>query len=155
MLIGTLQQIIAADLRMLVLKAASCSVVALPSARPQIAAVLCKEVRNGVSDSASSMRNFHGLSDREEQILKDLIKGHSNKVIARKCACTESTVKVHVKSILRKIRVANRTQAAIWALEQGYGADDAKDRAATGTAAQFGPKHRQVEANPSVTGMAD
>ena len=36
---------------------------------------------------------------------------------------TDSTIKVHMKSILRKIRVANRTQAAVWALERGYGAD--------------------------------
>ena len=165
-LIGMLQQIVAADLRILVHgtqnlapsiahEAASCSVVALPSARPPIAAVLCKEVRNGVSDSASSMRNFHGLSDREEQILKDLIKGHSNKVIARKCGITEATIKVHVKSLLRKIRVANRTQAAVWALEQGYCADTGKGRAIVGAAAQHAPNHGRVEADPStVIGMA-
>jgi two-component system nitrate/nitrite response regulator NarL len=58
-----------------------------------------------------------GLSRREEEILKALAQGQSNKVIARTCTVTEATVKVHVKSILRKIRVANRTQAAIWALQ--------------------------------------
>ena len=58
-----------------------------------------------------------GLSRREEEILKALVQGQSNKVIARTCTVTEATVKVHVKSILRKIRVANRTQAAIWALQ--------------------------------------
>ena len=36
----------------------------------------------------------------------------------------EATVKVHMKSVLRKIRMANRTQAAIWAVENGYGAED-------------------------------
>ena len=54
------------------------------------------------------------------KILDSLVKGHANKVIARKCAISEATVKVHMKSILRKIRVANRTQAAVWALEHGY-----------------------------------
>jgi two-component system, NarL family, nitrate/nitrite response regulator NarL len=44
-------------------------------------------------------------------------------MIARTCGVTDATIKVHMKSILRKIRVANRTQAAIWALEQGYGTD--------------------------------
>jgi len=42
--------------------------------------------------------------------------GSSNKAIAYKMAITEATVKVHIKSILRKIRARNRTQAAIWAV---------------------------------------
>jgi len=70
------------------------------------------------------------LSEREEQILKALVRGHSNKVIARTCAVTEATVKVHMKSILRKIRVANRTQAAIWALESDYFSDLSNEGAA-------------------------
>ena len=43
--------------------------------------------------------------------------GEANKVIARKLDITEATIKVHVKSILRKIGAANRTQAAMWANE--------------------------------------
>ncbi|MBK5198646.1 MAG: DNA-binding response regulator, partial [Methyloceanibacter sp.] len=39
----------------------------------------------------------------------------SNKAIARNLVITESTVKVHMKAILRKLRLQNRTQAAIWA----------------------------------------
>jgi two-component system nitrate/nitrite response regulator NarL len=64
------------------------------------------------------------LSDRESQILDGLVRGYANKVIARKCDIAEATVKVHMKSILRKIRVGNRTQAAIWALEHGYCSDE-------------------------------
>jgi len=60
------------------------------------------------------------LSQREEQVLQGLVKGHSNKIIARTCTITEATVKAHMKSILRKIRVANRTQAAIWAMGNGF-----------------------------------
>jgi two-component system nitrate/nitrite response regulator NarL len=56
------------------------------------------------------------LSDRERSILRYLIEGESNKAIARKIDIAEATVKVHVKAILRKIRVQNRTQAAIWAM---------------------------------------
>jgi two-component system, NarL family, nitrate/nitrite response regulator NarL len=56
------------------------------------------------------------LSCREAAILNGLVKGASNKVIAYELRITEATVKVHVKAILRKIRVKNRTQAAIWAL---------------------------------------
>lgn len=54
------------------------------------------------------------LSSREESVLRCLINGDSNKCIARKMEIAEATVKVHVKAILRKIRVQNRTQAAIW-----------------------------------------
>jgi two-component system, NarL family, nitrate/nitrite response regulator NarL len=56
------------------------------------------------------------LSPREQSILRCLIKGDSNKSIARKTDIAEATVKVHVKAILRKIRVQNRTQAAIWGM---------------------------------------
>ena len=55
------------------------------------------------------------LSAREDSILRGLVDGAPNKVIAHKLHITEATVKVHVKAILRKIRVKNRTQAAIWA----------------------------------------
>jgi DNA-binding NarL/FixJ family response regulator len=54
------------------------------------------------------------LSSRERSILRCLINGDSNKRIARSMDIAEATVKVHVKAILRKIRVQNRTQAAIW-----------------------------------------
>ena len=59
------------------------------------------------------------LSSREESVLRCLIKGDSNKRIARKMDIAEATVKVHVKAILRKIRVQNRTQAAIWGMNNG------------------------------------
>ncbi|MGN6124825.1 MAG: LuxR C-terminal-related transcriptional regulator [Sphingomonas oligoaromativorans] len=59
------------------------------------------------------------LSDREIEILKGLIRGEPNKVISRRLLITEATVKVHVKSILRKLGVMNRTQAAIWGMSHG------------------------------------
>jgi DNA-binding NarL/FixJ family response regulator len=59
------------------------------------------------------------LSAREKSILRCVVDGDPNKVIARKVDITEATVKVHVKAILRKIRVHNRTQAAIWAMNNG------------------------------------
>jgi two-component system, NarL family, nitrate/nitrite response regulator NarL len=56
------------------------------------------------------------LSTRERCILRCIAEGCSNKSIARRIDIAEATVKVHVKAILRKIRVSNRTQAAIWAV---------------------------------------
>jgi two-component system nitrate/nitrite response regulator NarL len=60
--------------------------------------------------------NTPQLSTREKFVLKCLTEGNSNKAIARKINIADATVKVHVKAILRKIRVHNRTQAAIWAM---------------------------------------
>jgi two-component system nitrate/nitrite response regulator NarL len=57
-----------------------------------------------------------GISGRERDIMHCLVSGQSNKLIARELNISEATVKVHVKALLRKMRVANRTQAAIWAL---------------------------------------
>lgn len=59
---------------------------------------------------------IRSLSSREAEILQCLMEGAPNKVIARKLEVAEATVKVHIKAILRKIRVANRTQAAMWAV---------------------------------------
>ena len=61
------------------------------------------------------------LSEREIGIMQCLVAGHSNKAIAGCLQVTEATVKVHLKSILRKIRVNNRTQAAIWGIRNGIG----------------------------------
>jgi len=126
-LVGTLQQIIKANLRILILKT---------EISPMPSSMECQEkvyevglapnnpapggdAEDGAVDRTNSLRIVHGLSQREEEILKSVVRGHSNKMIARTCGVTDATIKVHMKSILRKIRVANRTQAAIWALEQG------------------------------------
>ena len=59
------------------------------------------------------------LSGRERQILRCLMDGLPNKVIARALEITEATVKVHIKGLLRKTGMTNRTQAAIWAMHNG------------------------------------
>jgi two-component system, NarL family, nitrate/nitrite response regulator NarL len=66
------------------------------------------------------------LSSRESEILQCLMQGAPNKVIARKLDVAEATVKVHIKAILRKIRVANRTQAAMWAVNHLSGGSEAQ-----------------------------
>lgn len=64
------------------------------------------------------------LSDREVEVLRFLVRGSANKVIGRRLGICEATVKVHVKAALRKIHVANRTQAAIWAVQRGLAGND-------------------------------
>jgi two-component system nitrate/nitrite response regulator NarL len=59
------------------------------------------------------------LSRREIEVLKCLSNGQSNKAIGRILEIAEATVKVHVKRILRKAHVMNRTQAALWGVATG------------------------------------
>ena len=59
------------------------------------------------------------MSARELDVLRILATGASNKVIAQTCDMAEDTVKYHTKNILRKLRLPNRTQAAIWAHKHG------------------------------------
>jgi two-component system nitrate/nitrite response regulator NarL len=55
-------------------------------------------------------------------------------MIANQLNITEATVKVHLKSLLRKINASNRTQAAIWALNNGIGGDQMAAPAAAAAA---------------------
>jgi two-component system, NarL family, nitrate/nitrite response regulator NarL len=71
--------------------------------------------------------NDPALSEREREVLTCVAQGYPNKAIARHCNITESTVKVHLKAILRKIDAQNRTQAAIWAVHHGYRRVSGKD----------------------------
>lgn len=67
------------------------------------------------------------LSAREVEILRCLIMGLPNKVISRRLSISEATVKVHVKAVLRKLHVMNRTQAAIWATSRGLRGFDSNE----------------------------
>lgn len=62
---------------------------------------------------AVSRTEMHGLTPSEQGVLELLRTGQSNKVIARKLDIEESTVKVHVRRIMRKLNAANRTQVAL------------------------------------------
>ncbi len=72
-------------------------------------------------DESVAHRN---LSPREIEIIRCLIMGCPNTIIARRLDISEAAVKVHVKAVLRKIPVKNRTQAAIWAVKRGITAFD-------------------------------
>lgn len=61
------------------------------------------------------------LTERQESVLRCLCQGDPNKVIGRKLGMTETTVKVHVREIMRKLGVANRTQVALAVGPNGNG----------------------------------
>jgi two-component system nitrate/nitrite response regulator NarL len=66
--------------------------------------------------AAASDRSF--LTARESEVLGSLSRGHSNKEIARELDMSAATVKVHLKGVLRKLQVRNRTEAAVWAISR-------------------------------------
>ncbi|MGB3796277.1 MAG: response regulator transcription factor [Alteraurantiacibacter sp.] len=81
---------------------------------------------------------FRSLSEREIETLRCLIMGYPNKVIAYRLDISEATVKVHVKAILRKLSVQNRTQAAIWAVGHGVDPHVGVEPRGSGSAFSFG-----------------
>ncbi len=78
---------------------------------PEAATVLLREVRTPSSSEH--------LTERETEVLQLLADGRSNKEIARQLQIAETTVKSHVKSIMQKLDVASRTQAALYAVRAG------------------------------------
>ena len=82
-----------------------------------LARLLTSDWMMGRNDAAQ-MGHVNGLSHREMQILGYLLNGAPNKHIAHDLEICEGTVKIHLKAILKKIGVQNRTQAAIWAHSQ-------------------------------------
>ena len=81
---------------------------------PRIAARLVREVR----EVAARRRPLDNLSPREIDVLTALAHGRSNREIARVLSISEETVKAHMSSILAKLHLADRTQAAIFGLQQ-------------------------------------
>lgn len=81
-----------------------------------LAARLASALRQEAQDSAGgARRDLSLLTEREQQVLRCLADGQSNKRIARALSITEGTVKVHVKNLLRKLGLKTRLEAAIWA----------------------------------------
>jgi len=64
------------------------------------------------------------LSPREREILACLARGESNKEIARALDLAESTVKIHIQNIFKKLNLTSRVQAAVYAVENGFGQGD-------------------------------
>jgi two-component system, NarL family, nitrate/nitrite response regulator NarL len=75
---------------------------------------------------SNNLRNYE-LSDREMRVLELLSYGQPNKIIAARLNISEATVKLYLRSILRKLQVTNRTQAALWAVEHGIIIDHIPD----------------------------
>ncbi len=83
---------------------------------PPMTGVLARVVKGDEIAGGRSDR-FSALTPREMEILCHLAEGRSNKLIARELGITDGTVKLHVRSILRKLEVQSRVEAAVMAVE--------------------------------------
>jgi len=85
-------------------------------------AVAIKVIREINRPPAASQSGEDALSEREIEVLRLIAQGLSNQEIADRLAVSERTVRNHVGSILAKLHLENRTQAALYALRQGLAA---------------------------------
>lgn len=86
------------------------------SLHPNIAMKLIEELNRPTGQQATE----EPLTEREVEVLILVAKGHSNQKIAKKLVVSERTVGAHVSNILSKLHLANRTQAALYALRKGF-----------------------------------
>lgn len=89
---------------------------------PEFTGVLARALQgdNGLSTLEEPANAWGDLTPRESDILCLIAEGQSNKVIARNLGISDGTVKIHVKAILRKLKVHSRVEAAVLAIKQSF-----------------------------------
>ncbi|MFI0724566.1 response regulator [Streptomyces sp. NPDC021224] len=87
--------------------------------QPEVAGALLSQDQNGGPGSGQGRGGT--LTERENEVLAHIADGRSNREIARALVLSEKTVKTHVSNILMKLDLADRTQAALWAVRNGVG----------------------------------
>jgi len=113
-LVSTLQAVI--NERLILIDSRLWSLEIQPRAEERPPAAAQNEIGSEMTDELQGPKL---LSSREIAILERIVRGDSNKHVARFFNIAEPTVKAHVKAILRKLGANNRTQAAIWAVNKG------------------------------------
>lgn len=89
--------------------------------------VTSRDLIPSIPAQAAKPRRKRELTISEKEVLSGVVQGHSNKIIAWNLGTTEATVKIHLKSLMCKINVQNRTEAAVWALSN-QPVEDSPDR---------------------------
>ncbi|MDU0423522.1 response regulator transcription factor [Staphylococcus haemolyticus] len=79
--------------------------------------IIHPEAQNVIETVSSKPHNTNKLSKREIEVLAEMVKGKTNKEIANTLFVSEKTIKTHVSHIFNKLSVTDRTQAAIYAIE--------------------------------------
>lgn len=106
--------------------------------RPLPIEVIPAGVTRPIPEGEARPRRLEHLSDRETEIVRCLVLGHSNKIIARDLKIAEATVKVHIKGLPRKMQVTNRTQAAIQAWNELHAETEPEKAAASPESPRWG-----------------
>lgn len=94
---------------------------------PEMTGKLVAGLKKGGA-AVSALADKDALSPREREILAALARGASNKELAREFDLAESTVKIHVQNILRKLKLSSRVQAAVYAVEHGISKNNNKNK---------------------------
>lgn len=79
---------------------------------------MLRDIREALADVAPAVAEFAHLTEQEDRVLSLIAEGCSNKMIARRLGISDGTVRVHVRSLLKKLGVQNRTQAALLAMSR-------------------------------------
>jgi two-component system, NarL family, nitrate/nitrite response regulator NarL len=82
-------------------------------------AKLVAQLQKAATQRIDPISELDRLTPREKEILVCLARGESNKSIARTLCVAESTVKIHVQNVLKKLNLSSRVQAAVFAVEHG------------------------------------
>lgn len=85
-----------------------------PMLHPEIARLMMRELQR----DNEQPRLHDQLTEREMEVLRCIARGMSNKEIAAELVISEKTVKTHVSNVLQKLHLADRTQAAIYAMQR-------------------------------------
>ena len=94
------------------------SVVGKNAISAELSGMLATALRQ---EAVVTNRSHAGLTERELSILKCLAHGMSNKLIARDLDIMDSTVKVHIRNLLKKLKFRSRVEAAVWAVSNNLG----------------------------------
>lgn len=92
--------------------------------QPSLDASIALKVLQEMAHPAQDAPPAHGLTEREEEVLRLIAHGKSNREIADELTVAEITVSKHVSNILCKLHLASRTQAALYALKEGLASLD-------------------------------
>ena len=93
---------------------------AIDQGRPSLHPVIAEKLMREVAQSAIQPGKSENLTRREIEVLNLIAQGHSNSEIAEQLVVSERTIGSHIGNILGKLHLANRTQAALYALKEGF-----------------------------------
>lgn len=91
------------------------------AASEKLTSALAEQLRNTTSTTVNDQNVSQLLTRREYQVMRCIATGLLNHEIATKLGISEGTVKVHVKHLLKKLKVRSRIEAAVWGAERGHG----------------------------------